>query len=758
VRIVVVDPSRTVLKAVSQLLESDGHLVTAFVDAKDALDFIKSDHEVSVLLTSVELASMSGMELCWETRLLSGQERAIYIILMSSNSDQQHLVNALDSGADEFIRKPPAGEELYARLRSAERLLRLQNELIRLASVDPLTGVFNRRAFFEKAQQSHKSATPSAAIMFDVDHFKRVNDTYGHDAGDQVLRAIGREALSHNGIVGRLGGEEFAVLLEGAKLEAAVEQAECLRARFAELSFDTDRGAMSVTCSFGVAEGQHGESVDRLLKSADTALYRAKESGRNRVIAASVESDARDAQWSRLLRAARRRAVEEPSVAETPSPSKEPLAEWSNSLEDKVPTASENAASLAAGRAFVLDDEAHVATIVCKVLEACGFAAHQFTSMPPFLTGLKNFPPDLLVLDLSLGQSDAVEVIRHLEVGKYQGKVLLISGRDEATLNEITEIGSKHGLAMLAPLKKPFRPTDLKQRLLQGQTVNGRPALSQDSQPNEASSEKAAVQFIEALQNGWLEIWYQPKFDLKTFAICGAEGLIRARHPQQGILLPENLLPPSGDSNYAPLTKFAIGRTVADWKRFSQTGILLKLSVNAPVSVIGAPAFVTFLQDTLPKHPSFPGLTIEVTEDELVRDSEWAHEVASQLKLYNIDLSIDDFGSGYSSLLRLNDLPCAEVKIDRSFASGCASNKVKHGLCQTVVDLAHRFGAKVCAEGVETTDDLCALAAMQCDSAQGFLLAKPMPAAHLAALLSTWSGQSLRTLLQEQERRLAQSA
>ena len=168
-RVVVVDPSRTVLKAVSRLLESAGHGVAAFVDAREAFDYIKSDREVSALLASAQLNSMSGLELCWETRLLSGRERPIYIILMSSNSDQQHLINALDSGADEFIRKPPVGEELYARLRSAERLLRLQNELIELASIDPLTHVFNRRAFFHRAQQLCRGASPLAAIMLDVE-------------------------------------------------------------------------------------------------------------------------------------------------------------------------------------------------------------------------------------------------------------------------------------------------------------------------------------------------------------------------------------------------------------------------------------------------------------------------------------------------------------------------------------------------------------------------------------------------------------
>ena len=305
-RVVVVDPSRTVLKAVSRLLESAGHGVAAFVDAREAFDYIKSDREVSALLASAQLNSMSGLELCWETRLLSGRERPIYIILMSSNSDQQHLINALDSGADEFIRKPPVGEELYARLRSAERLLRLQNELIELASIDPLTHVFNRRAFFDRAQLSCRGASPLAAIMLDVDHFKRINDTYGHDVGDQVLGAIGREFQSENAVVGRLGGEEFAILIDGASGEAAVERAEFLRARVAALSFDAAGEKASVTCSLGVAERRPGESIDQLLRRADTALYEAKSSGRDRVVETGAVLDSGEGQVPRLVRAARR--------------------------------------------------------------------------------------------------------------------------------------------------------------------------------------------------------------------------------------------------------------------------------------------------------------------------------------------------------------------------------------------------------------------------------------------------------------------
>jgi two-component system, cell cycle response regulator len=734
VRVVVVDPSRTVLKAVSRLLESAGHGVAAFVDAREAFDYIKSDREVSALLASAQLNSMSGLELCWETRLLSGRERPIYIILMSSNSDQQHLINALDSGADEFIRKPPVGEELYARLRSAERLLRLQNELIELASIDPLTHVFNRRAFFDRAQLLCRGASPLAAIMLDVDHFKRINDTYGHDVGDQVLGAIGREFQSENAVVGRLGGEEFAILIGGASGEAAVEHAEFLRARVAALWFDVAGEKASVTCSLGVAERRPGESIDQLLRRADTALYEAKSSGRDRVVEARAVLDSGEGRVPHLVRTARRGTEDGDKPQAALSQSRLLTGQPSAGEEKAFPDG--NASRSAAGLAFVLDDEPQIGAIVSKVLQTCGFAPRQFTSPSPFLAAFRDSVPGLVVLDLSLGQSDAVEVIHQLEAGKYQGKVLLISGRDETTLNEITRIGEKHGLKMLPPLKKPFRPADLKQRLSTGQAANAALPAPPDCETRSGVSSQAVVPLGEALRNNWLEVWYQPKFDLKSSSICGAEALIRARHPLRGVITPDGLLPPPGDPDYEALTRFVVERAAADWKRFAEQGSVLKLPINAPVSVIDSPTFITLIRSLRPDDPRFPGLTIEVTEDELVHDSARAREIANQLKLYDVDLSIDDFGAGYASLSRLNDFPFVEVKIDRSFVSGCAASKIKHSLCETVVDLAHRFGAKVCAEGVETVDDLRAVKAMQCDTAQGFLLAKPMRAAAFASMLA----------------------
>ncbi|HEY6256838.1 MAG TPA: EAL domain-containing protein [Xanthobacteraceae bacterium] len=738
-RVVVVDPSRTVLKAVSRLLARDSHDVSTFTDGPEALAYIKSNPNVSALISSAELTTMSGVELCWETRLLSGHERAIYIILMSSNSDQKHLINALDSGADEFIGKPPAEEELYARLRSAERLVRMQRELIRLAMIDPLTGLFNRRAFFEKSQQAiarANAANRPAAIMFDVDHFKKINDTYGHDVGDQVLRRLAGEAASERMIVGRLGGEEFAVLLEGSSLAGGVEVAEDLRVRIAALAFDTAQGKLTLTSSFGVSEWAPGESIDQCLKRADAALYEAKTGGRNRVVAArppTTESGV--AGGSGIVRSGARAGPDDAAAAPRPG---EPPGRGAPAMEPSAPALP--------ATAYVLDDEPQVAALVCKVLDACGIVARQFTAPDPFLAELEDKPPELIVLDLSLGQSDAVEIIRHLEILRYRGKVLLISGRDEATLVEIAQIGERHGLAMLKPLRKPFRPADLKQRLAVAQNDARSAAAEQSADPKTPAPRR--VSLIDALRHQWLEVWYQPKIDLKSLSVSGAEALVRARHPSHGLVGPADLLPPAGDPAYEGLTKFVVEQVMADWSRFADQGLRLRLAVNVPISVIQTPNFITMVRSLLPADASFPGLTVEITEDEIIRDPKLAREIATQLKLYNVGISIDDFGSAYASLSRLNDLPVIEVKIDRSFVSDLASDRLKHGLCQTVVDLAHRFGASACAEGVETAEELSALMKMQCDTAQGFLFAKPMPAAELAGTLAAWSGKSMQALLE----------
>jgi EAL domain-containing protein (putative c-di-GMP-specific phosphodiesterase class I) len=234
------------------------------------------------------------------------------------------------------------------------------------------------------------------------------------------------------------------------------------------------------------------------------------------------------------------------------------------------------------------------------------------------------------------------------------------------------------------------------------------------------------VALESALRTGQLELWYQPKIDLNSWLVSGAEALIRLRHPERGILLPSAFLPSSGEPLHCSLADFVMRRSLADWSFFAASGLAIKLAINMPISIFETPEFVGHLRKYLPKREDFPGLIVELTEDEVIRNAHLAREIAVQLKLYNIGVSIDDFGRGYSTLDRVRTLPFTELKIDRSEVDGCSNSPKQYQRCKSIVDLAHRFGMVVVAEGVESASDVQALRRMKCDMLQGRIFAAPM--------------------------------
>jgi two-component system, cell cycle response regulator len=287
-RIALVEPSRTVLRIVTGIIEPWGHEVRCFMDAPDALACLRAETDIRALITSFELPSMSGVQLVSDVRTFAGAQRPLYIVVMSSSDQRSKMVQALDNGADDFISKPPAQEELRARLRAAERITSMQAELIALASVDSLTGLLTRRAFLAAADSMLKRAAvgqPLSLLICDLDKFKNINDTYGHEAGDLVLREVSQELKAMGMPAARLGGEEVALMIE-IGLDEALEIAEHFRQSVSELAIRAGSTTIGVTCSVGVADWQPGDSIEALLRRADAALYEAKRTGRNRVVAA----------------------------------------------------------------------------------------------------------------------------------------------------------------------------------------------------------------------------------------------------------------------------------------------------------------------------------------------------------------------------------------------------------------------------------------------------------------------------------------
>jgi len=228
------------------------------------------------------------------------------------------------------------------------------------------------------------------------------------------------------------------------------------------------------------------------------------------------------------------------------------------------------------------------------------------------------------------------------------------------------------------------------------------------------------------LTRNWDELWYQPKIDLRTRRLVGAEGLLRARRPDGSVVAPGEFLPGAREDEMMALTERVIVMALRDFDDCAAAGASVQLSVNVPVSALVKLPIAQLLREERPSAPTWPGLIFEVTEDEALNDLKIANDVAEQLRALGCALSLDDFGAGYSSLVRLRQLPFAELKIDRSYVNNCHGDKINAGLCETIVALGKRFGLRTVAEGIETAAEAQKMQKLGCEIGQGYLFAWPM--------------------------------
>lgn len=297
-KILIVEDDNATRLLLASMLRKNGYTVTQALDGDEGWKAFQEGY-YPIVVTDWSMPGLSGPELCERIRGYEG-ELYTYVILLTSLTDKANIAQGLEAGADDYVTKPFDRGELIARLRTGHRILDLQasmreahRKLQELASRDGLTGVLNRRALEERLVEAHtyhqRRGTPLSIAIFDLDHFKQINDTYGHQAGDDVLKASAArvvELTRDYDSVGRYGGEEFVVVLPDTPAEEAVGIAERIRGAVASSPVDTrERGQISVTVSVGVATaGQAFRGhVKDVIEAADAALYRAKRGGRNRV-------------------------------------------------------------------------------------------------------------------------------------------------------------------------------------------------------------------------------------------------------------------------------------------------------------------------------------------------------------------------------------------------------------------------------------------------------------------------------------------
>ena len=297
IKVLVADDSAVYRKLVEQTLSETQYAVTFAKSGHEALD-IFAKHRPPLVITDWMMPDFSGIELCENIRQ-KFQDSYTYIIILTGMSHKSEVVKGLTSGADDYLTKPFDREELLARAGVGRRVVELHRQieaknrlLEQLALTDSLTNLPNRRAIEDWATRQLSSAARYGfafwIVMADLDRFKHINDTYGHEAGDIVLKRVAEILKSHSrksDICGRVGGEEFLLSLSHATSESVKLVIDRIRADLEATKFSFDGTIVTVTASFGVAcfNGENARDLNQIISYADAALYTAKRSGRNRI-------------------------------------------------------------------------------------------------------------------------------------------------------------------------------------------------------------------------------------------------------------------------------------------------------------------------------------------------------------------------------------------------------------------------------------------------------------------------------------------
>lgn len=375
---------------------------------------------------------------------------------------------------------------------------------------------------------------------------------------------------------------------------------------------------------------------------------------------------------------------------------------------------------------YVLDDDPEITTVIRRTCMTLGIPASTFNSIDAFLQ-LSDFPPgSVILLDLNLGAGNGIDILRLLAGRRCRAAILLMSGVDERLLNTVQKLGQSYGLNIQGVLPKPFRVAEFKAKL-DAAAASASAVATRRTSPQEA--------LHRAIMGGELRLHYQPKLDIRTGALVGCEALVRWEHPERGMVPPAEFLPLAEETGLMrPLTHWVLDEAIRQAAVWCRDGICLSVSVNMPADMLNELSLPTAIEQLLRTHGlDGASLTLEVTESAVMRDLLTTTDVLARLRLMGVSLSIDDFGTGHSSMIKLRQLPFNEIKLDRSFVQDMGSDADAKALVSTMIGMGRGFGMRIVAEGVETAEALAALAALGCEMAQGYHISRPLAAEAFAA-------------------------
>lgn len=381
-----------------------------------------------------------------------------------------------------------------------------------------------------------------------------------------------------------------------------------------------------------------------------------------------------------------------------------------------------------------LDDDPEIGELVRAIGANAGFSVSTSTVPAAFKEALRQLRPDVVVLDLQMPQMDGVQMLRWLADEAVDVGVVLVSGMDERTIASAEQFGLSRGVHVLGTLQKPFTAEDMLEKLLFARA---------------ATQSLTAADLRNAIDHRELRVFFQPtiqRFADNTWDVGAMEALVRWQHPQRGVLQPDAFIEMSEREGLGrAVTDFVLQQGIEQLKGWRAARLNVGLRVNVPAILIADLDFPDRLAAMLLEHElDASGLTIEITETAMLDRHADTFDILTRLRVKNINLAIDDFGIGYSSLTQLFELPFNEMKIDKSLVLRVPQSKEARIMVEALVQLAHKLGLRVCAEGVETENTLDFLTSVACDSAQGFLISRPVEAKAVRDVVQRWEAQQKR--------------
>ncbi|THC46231.1 diguanylate cyclase [Massilia sp. Mn16-1_5] len=638
-----------------------------------------------------------------------------------------------------------------------------------LAIRDELTGVHNRRYLLglidREKERSDRNGRAFCLCLLDIDFFKRINDTWGHSAGDTVLRAF---AGTVQGLVrgsdcfGRYGGEEFLLMLPETPAADAMVLAERVRAAIEKMRCVEGGSEIALTVSIGMAEYRMGEAVGLAVGRADEALYLAKSSGRNRVVChgqgestLALRADAPVMVQLKDLGASVGRMLDGVHCDQLTGLLNRRLLR--DRLRHAMDRADRNRRLVAllllninkfkevndalgyeAGDALLVQ----AGGIIRQCLRDCDTVARW--SGDEFVA---------LLEDLG-GESDARQVAEKI-LDRFGLPLVLDQAAGARECFVTLSVGVALYPAEHCDLDALLKRADIAMRSARAWGENTVQLYS--SAVSEPQSERLALKngLRDALARGQLFLEYQPQVDLATRRIVGVEALLRWQHPVYGRIDPGRFIPLAEETGMiVPIGDWVLRTACAQNRAWRDAGLPgVKTAVNLSARQLRHPDIAARVLEIVESSGLPRGcLDLEITEGVLIDDLEANRAVMASLRAAGVLVSIDDFGTGYSSLNYLSELPVDILKMDGLFvrrlgqASGKDGRARPYAIAEAIVAMAHRLELKVIAECVENAEQLGDLDAMGCDEAQGYLFHRPLPAEQVGALLARQAGQAAAML------------